>query len=138
MGTPNELFCKKAVLHWAFCWENWSSFMCCWQDEYICCEILSENFLLNGHSRREAEKIFQSGQSLQICWNYGCSWWNAHNSLMLCSWLGKILVPSSWEWRTPFNLQGKAVMWWQAISLSPGKIQAHGKMFLKVLRWVLR
>ena len=21
-GTPNELFCKKAVLQWVFCWEN--------------------------------------------------------------------------------------------------------------------
>ena len=28
-----------------------------------------------------------------------------------CSWLGEILVPSSWEWRTPFNLPENAVIW---------------------------
>ena len=22
IGAPNELFCKKAVLQWVFCWEN--------------------------------------------------------------------------------------------------------------------
>ena len=83
-------------------------------------------------------KFFQNfGQSLKICWNYECSWWNTHNSLMLRSWLGKPLVLSSWERRTPFNLPGKAVMRWQASSLSPGKFQAHCKMFLKVFRWVL-
>ena len=76
-------------------------------------------------------------QSLKICWNYGCLWWNAHNSFMLCSWLEKILVPFSWEWRTPFDLPGKAVMRQQASSLGPGKFQAQCKMFLKVLRWVL-
>ena len=48
----------------------------------------------------------------------------------------KILVPSSWEWRTPFNLPGKAVMRWQASSLSPGKFQAHCKFFVECSRWV--
>ena len=23
----------EAALQWVFCWENLSSFMCCWQDE---------------------------------------------------------------------------------------------------------
>ena len=22
LGAPDELFCKKAVLQWVFCWEN--------------------------------------------------------------------------------------------------------------------
>ena len=22
LGAPNEIFCKKAVLQWIFCWEN--------------------------------------------------------------------------------------------------------------------
>ena len=46
----------------------------------------------------------------------------------------KYLVPSSWECRTPFDLPGKKVMRQQASSLSPGKFQAHCKIFLKVLR----
>ena len=62
---------------------------------------------------------------------------NAYNSPMLFTLLGKVLVSSSWEWRTPFTLPGKAVMRWQASSLSPGIFQAHCKMFLKVLPWVL-
>ena len=138
-GAPNELFCKKAVLQWVFCWENWSSFMSCWQDKIHLLGDFLENFLLSGHYRlRSGENFFKNfGQSLKICWNYGCSWWNAHNSFMLCSLLGKILVPSSWECRTPFNLPGKAVMRRQASFLSPGKFQGHCKMFLKVLRCVL-
>ena len=86
-------------------------------------------------SLQSSENFFYNfGKSLKICWNYGCYWWNAHNLLMISSWLGKTLVPSSLEWRTPFNLPGKAVMRWQASSLSPGKFQAHYLMFLKVLR----
>ena len=56
-GAPNELFCRKAVLHWVFCWENWSSFMCCWQDEIHLLGDFVANFLLNGHYCREAAKI---------------------------------------------------------------------------------
>ena len=81
--------------------------------------------------------FYNFGQSFKICWNYGCSWWNAHNSLMLCGWVGKIVVPSSWEWRTPFNLPAKAVMWWKSSFHSPGKFQAHCKIFLKILHWVI-
>ena len=58
LGAPNELFCKKAVLQWVFCWENWSSFMCNWQDEIHLLETFLEIFLLNGHYRREEAKIF--------------------------------------------------------------------------------
>ena len=90
--------------------------------------LFFKTFCEMGIIARKRENI---GQSSKIWWNYGCSWWNAHNSLMLCNWLGKILVPLSWEWRTPFNLPGKAVMRWQASFLSPVKFQGYCRMFLK-------
>ena len=138
-GAPNELFCKKSVLQWVFCWENWSSFMCCWQDEIHLLWDLSENFLSNGHYRRKAAKTFF--RTLDNLWKVAeimdVRDDTLNNSLMLWSWLGKMLVSSSWKWRTPFDLPGTAVMRWQESSLSPGKFQAHCKTFLKVLRWVL-
>ena len=139
IGAPNQLFCKIAPLQWVFCWENWPSFMSCWQDEIrLLGDLFEKLFVKWALSPQSGENIFKNfGQSLKICWNYGSWWWNAHDSLILWSWLGKILVSTSWEWRTPFNLPEKAVMRWQESSLSPGKFQAHCKMFLKVLRWVL-
>ena len=45
-GAPTELFCKKAVLQWVFWWENWSSFMCSWQDEiHLLGDFLSNFFV---------------------------------------------------------------------------------------------
>ena len=44
VGAPNKLFCKKTVLQCVFCWENWSSFMCSWQDEIHCWETFFGNF----------------------------------------------------------------------------------------------
>ena len=45
LGAPNELFCKKAVLQWVFCWENCfifpGSFLClAGKIKYICWETI--------------------------------------------------------------------------------------------------
>ena len=104
--------------------------MSCWQDEIHFCEMgittaKRQKFLL---------ELWTIIENLLKLWMLVMK---RTYSFMLCNWLGKILVPSSWEWRTPFILPEKAVMRWQASSLIPGKFQAHCKMFLKVLRCVL-
>ena len=58
IGAPNELFCKKALLQWAFCWETWSSLCVAGKMNYICWETFLENLLLNGYYRRKGAKFF--------------------------------------------------------------------------------
>ena len=67
LGAPNELFCKKAVLQWVFCWKNWSSFMCCWQDEIHLLWEFSENFLPNGRYLPGSEEHLLIYQGRQLC-----------------------------------------------------------------------
>ena len=56
---PTSYSAGKAVLQWVFCWENWSSFMCSWQDEiHLLGAFFLAIFLLNVHYRPEAAKFF--------------------------------------------------------------------------------
>ena len=49
LGALNELFCKKAILQWVFCWENWSSFMSCWTEKMHLLGDFLKIFMWNGH-----------------------------------------------------------------------------------------
>ena len=105
----------KIGLRWKIGFPNNYHFLVsCFQDKIHLLEDIFNQFLWNRHYCRIVVISFCKNfrQYLNICGNYGCLWWNALNSFMLCSWLGETLVSSSREWRTPFNLPGKAVMLW--------------------------
>ena len=58
LGAPKELFCKIAVLQWAFFAGKTDPVLClAGKMKYICWETFSKNFLLHGHYRRKAAKI---------------------------------------------------------------------------------